>query len=103
MGRKLRFEWDVPEKLFDDRFREEDFVEQVKQDAVVRLFAHGRISSGYAAFLLGMKRRDFLELLQQRGIPCGRYTEEDWEKELQSLRAVEGEFWKEPRQKGEKD
>ena len=40
-----------------------------KEDAVVKLFEVGRISSGYAASLLGMTRRDFLEFLQKRGVP----------------------------------
>jgi predicted HTH domain antitoxin len=90
MARKLRFEWDVPETLFDEGFPEEAFVQQVKQDAVIRLFAQGRISSGYAAALLGLKRRDFLEFLQRQGLPLAQYTEADWAEERQSLREVEG-------------
>lgn len=87
MPRKLQFEWDVPDQLFDDGFPEEVFLEQVKQDAVVRLFQQARISSGYAASLLGMTRRDFLELLQGLGLPFVQYAEEEWEKEQQSLRS----------------
>ena len=34
MLRKLRFEWDVPDTLFDDTFREEAFLEQIKQDSM---------------------------------------------------------------------
>jgi len=90
MSKKLRFEWDVPDTLFDDGFPEAAFLEQVKQDAVVRLFVQGRISSGYAASLLGMRRRDFLEFLQRQGIPFAQYTQADWEEERQSLREVEG-------------
>jgi len=95
MPRKLQFEWDVPDQLFDDQFPEEVFLDQVKQDAVVRLFQQGRISSGYAASLLGMKRRDFLELLQGLGLPFAQYTEEEWKREQQSLREVEGKLLKE--------
>lgn len=80
-----RFEWDVPDELFDERFREEEFLRQLKEDAVVKLFKAGRVSSGYAASLLGMTRRDFLELLQKRGVPFVRYTEEDLEKELRPI------------------
>lgn len=64
-----RFEWDVPDELFDERFREEEFLRQLKEDAVVKLFEAGRVSSGYAASLLGMTQRDFLELLQKHGVP----------------------------------
>jgi predicted HTH domain antitoxin len=72
MPRKLRFGWEVPEELFDGQFREEESVRQLKEDAIVRLFDQGRISSGYAASLLGMTRRDFFELLQKRGVPFVR-------------------------------
>lgn len=92
MPRKLRFEWEVPEELFDERFREEEFLQQLKEDAVVKLFEAGRVSSGYAASLLGMTRRDFLELLQKRGVPFARYTLEDWEEEQRTLREVEGKL-----------
>jgi predicted HTH domain antitoxin len=47
-------------------------VRQLKEDAIVRLFDQDRISSGYAASLLGMTRRDFFELLQKRGVPFVR-------------------------------
>lgn len=66
MSRTLRFEWNVPDELFDERFREEEFLTQLKEDAVIKLFTAGRLSSGYAASLLGMTRRDFLERLQGR-------------------------------------
>ena len=97
MSRKLRFEWDVPDTLFDDVFPEEAFLKQIKQDAVVRLFVQGRISSGYAASLLGLRRRDFLEFLQHQGVPFAQYTEADWEEEQQSLREVEGKRLQEQR------
>jgi predicted HTH domain antitoxin len=94
MARKLRFEWEVPDELFDEQFREEAFLRQLKEDAVVRLFDRGRISSGYGASLLGMTRRDFLELLQKRGVPFVRYTQEDLRKDLQTMQEVEGELRK---------
>jgi predicted HTH domain antitoxin len=101
--RKLRFEWDVPDTLFDDMFREEAFLEQIKQDAMVRLLERDRISSGYAASLLGMTKRNFLELLQRYGVPFAQYTEEDWEEEQQSLRELEEKMLGERRKKEWKD
>ncbi|MBI3330062.1 MAG: UPF0175 family protein [Nitrospinae bacterium] len=62
MPRTLRFEWEVPDELFNEQFREEDFLQHLKEGAIVQLFSQGRISSGYAAPLLEMTRRDFLEL-----------------------------------------
>ena len=49
MARTLRFEWEVPETVFDDQFPEETFLTQLKADAVCKLFTAGRLSSGYAA------------------------------------------------------
>jgi len=69
MGRKLRFEWDLPDELFDERFREEQLLARVKEDAVVRLFEEGRLSTAYGAALLGVTRREFLELLDRRKVP----------------------------------
>ena len=85
MPRTLRFEWEVPDALFDEHFREEDFLQQLKEAAVVRLFSQGRISTGYAASLLGMTRRDCLELLQQQGVSFIHYTTEDFETDLRTI------------------
>jgi hypothetical protein len=51
----------------------------------MKLFTTGRLSSGYAASLLGITRRDFLERLQKQGLPCVQYTEEDLAKDLETL------------------
>lgn len=69
MPRTLRFKGEVPDELFDERFREEDFLQGLKEEAVVKLFQAGRITSGSEAQLLGIARRDFLELLYRRGVP----------------------------------
>lgn len=100
MLRTLRFEWEVPDGLFDEEFREEDFLKQLKEEGVIKLFAAGRISSGYAASLLGMTRRDFLDLLQKHGVPFAGYSEEDWEEEQRTLREIEAKFLGEQRGKG---
>lgn len=95
MPRKLRFEWDIPDQLFDEQFREEEFLKHLQEEAVIKLFEAGRISSGYAASLLGMTRRHFLDLLQKRGVPFVRYTEEDLEKDLRTIQEVEGKLLRE--------
>lgn len=61
----------------------------------------GSSASGYAASLLGMTRREFLELLQKRGVPFVRYPEEDLEKDLQTIQEVEGKLLGEQRRKGD--
>jgi predicted HTH domain antitoxin len=91
MPRTLRFEWEGPDEVFDDRFREEEFLTQLKQEAVLKLFTAGRLSSGYAASLLGMTRRDFFSLLQQQGLPLVQYTDEDLMQDLEALRLFESQ------------
>jgi predicted HTH domain antitoxin len=87
MTRKLHFEWDIPEEVFDERFREEEFLTQLKADAVIKLFTAGRLSSGYAAALLGMTRRDFLVLLQQQGVPFVQYTDTELAGDLHTIQS----------------
>ena len=92
MTRLLRFEWEVPETVFDDQFQEEAFLAQLKVDAVCKLFTAGRLSSGYAAALLGITRRAFFDLLQQHALPVAHYTEDDVAQDLQTLR-MRGASW----------
>jgi predicted HTH domain antitoxin len=88
MARTLRFEWEVPETVFDDQFPEETFLRQLKVDAVCKLFTAGRLSSGYAASLLGITRRAFFDLLQQHHLPVVQYTEDDFAQDLQTLHTL---------------
>ena len=53
-----------------------------------KLFTAGRLSSGYAASLLGITRRAFLDLLQQHHLPVIQYTEDDLAQDLQTLRTL---------------
>ena len=88
MARTLRFEWEVPDAVFDDQFQEETFLTQLKVDAVCKLFTAGRLSSGYAASLLGITRRAFFDLLQHHHLPVIQYTEDDFAQDLQTLRTL---------------
>jgi predicted HTH domain antitoxin len=88
MARTLRFEWEVPDTVFDDQFQEEAFLTQLKMDAVCKLFTAGRLSSGYAASLLGITRQAFFDLLQQYHLPVVHYTEDDFAQDLQTLRTL---------------
>ena len=88
MPRKLYFEYEVPDEVFDESFSEVAFLQQLKEDAIIKLFAAGRLASGYAASLLGITRRDFLELIAQQDIPFIEYTETDLAADLQTLEAL---------------
>lgn len=84
VARKLHFEWDLPEEVFDDRFREEELVAWVKEDAVVRLFQEGRLSTAYGAALLGVTRRQFFELLERLKVPYLALSEEEFAREAEA-------------------
>lgn len=89
MSRKLHFEWEMPDEVFDECFPETAFLQQLKEGAIIKLFRAGRLASGYAASLLGVTRRDFLDLLKQQGIPLVEYTEADLAADLQTLNTLE--------------
>jgi predicted HTH domain antitoxin len=89
MSRKLHFEYEVPDEVFDESFSEAAFLQQIKEDAIIKLFTAGRLASGYAASLLGITRRDFLDLITRQGIPLVEYTETDLAADLQTLHTLE--------------
>ncbi len=60
----------------------------VTRYAVLGLYQAGRISSGKGAELLGVSKRDFLDLLTADGIPYFHYTPEELEDEARSVATV---------------
>lgn len=66
--------------------------EQIRRDVpvllVLKRFRQGDISSGKAASLLNMSRRDFLELLASEGIPVYDPTDADLEREIEAARRL---------------
>ena len=88
MARKLRFEWDLPDEVFDEQFGEEQLLARVKEDAVLRLFQEGRVSTSYGAALLGLTRREFFELLARREVPYLTLSEEEFAHEAEAARQL---------------
>lgn len=66
--------------------------EQIRRDVpvllVLKRFRHGDISSGKAASLLNMSRRDFLDLLASEGIPVYDPNDAELEKEVKTVRRL---------------
>jgi len=89
MSRWLRFECEVPNAVFDDAFPEDRFVQDLKEEAIIKLFRAERLSSGYAAKLLGITRRDFFDRLEQYGVALATYGEGDLAADLETLRRLE--------------
>ena len=61
----------------------------LKEEAIIKLFRAERLSSGYAAKLLGLTRRDFFERLEQQGVALTAYTEADLTADLETLHRLE--------------
>jgi predicted HTH domain antitoxin len=84
MSATLHFDWDLPEGALQEPFSQ-DFVHTIKREATLQLFADGKISSGYAAKMLGISRRSFLDLAGERHIPITSYEPGDLDAETASL------------------
>lgn len=69
MNVNIAFDWTLPQEVFGQDFREDDFQTHVRQIVAISLFKEGRVSSGLAAEMLGIYRREFLELLYVKAIP----------------------------------
>lgn len=84
----LEFPVEFPEKDLKD----EEVLKKGKEAIVLELFRRGKISSGYAADLLGLCLADFIDLLKQKGIPFAHYTKEDIKKDLEAITQYEKEI-----------
>lgn len=60
-------------------------VQAIKEFSVLGLYLERRISSGKAAELLGMGKREFISLLARKGIPYFDYTDEELEEEFRTF------------------
>lgn len=89
MARVLRFECEIPDAVFDEAFPEDRFVQTLKEEAIIKLFRAERLSSGYAAKLLGLTRRDFFGRLAQHGVALATYTEADLVADLEMLHRLD--------------
>lgn len=59
--------------------------EAIKEFSVLGLYLERRISSGKAAELLGMRKREFIRLLARKAIPYFDYTGEELEEEFRTF------------------
>ena len=81
----LEFPVEFPEEELEDV----DLINQGKEAIVLGLFQKGRVSSGYAADLLGLSLVDFMELLKRKAIPFAHYTNKDLKKDVEGLKQYE--------------
>jgi hypothetical protein len=64
---KLAFELDLPEGAVDDSTQAE-LVRTIKEQTVLKLYSDDRVTTGEAAEMLGLRRLQFLDLLQTSGV-----------------------------------
>jgi predicted HTH domain antitoxin len=64
---------------------EAEIIQHAKEDIVLRLFEEHCITSSLAARLLGVNRRQWIALLQQRGIALLDYSYDDLQEDMRVL------------------
>jgi len=84
---KVEYPADVRVTLRDSK---EEFAQELKMLAAVKLYELGRISSGKAAALAGMDRTTFLLSLGQYRVPVFNYTTAEVEREVEEAKARAG-------------
>jgi predicted HTH domain antitoxin len=64
---KLEIELEVPDGACD-KAAEAELIRAVKEQAALKLYADGRVTTGEAAEMLGLTRLQFLDLLSRTGV-----------------------------------
>jgi predicted HTH domain antitoxin len=75
----------VPQLL---KMSDDEFADELRFLAAVKLYELGRLSSGKAAELAGMTRVDFLESLARVGVPAINLRDEEVEQEIRAAREL---------------
>lgn len=75
----------VPQLL---KMSDDEFADELRFLAAVKLYELGRLSSGKAAELAGMTRVDFLESLARVGMPAINLRDEEVELEIIAAREL---------------
>jgi predicted HTH domain antitoxin len=78
---KLEIEIDVGDEAVDKRQLEA----HLRKEAIISLFAQGKMPAGRANRALGLTRLQFMDLLQQRGIPIVDYTIDDFDSDMKTV------------------
>lgn len=93
---KLEIEVDVSDESVDKKQLEE----HLRKEAILSLFASGKMPAGRATRALGLTRLQFMDLLKQRAIPIVDYTIDDFEQDLKAVDKLWPEIEKNVRESG---
>lgn len=85
---KFTVEIEVPEALSALGFGPEEIRREVPLLLVLKKFREGAISTGKAAEVLSMSRRDFLDLLAREGIPWSDPSDEQLAEEFKTVQRL---------------
>jgi predicted HTH domain antitoxin len=80
---------EIPEEVRELGFTDEEIREHVPTLLVLKRFREGLISSGRAARILGISRRDFLDVLAREGIPLYDPPDEELHDELATAKKLQ--------------
>ena len=80
----------VPEALRDLDYNEEEVRREVPVLLVLKRFRQGALSSGKGADLLGLSRREFLDLLTSEGVPVYDPTDQELADEWKEVKGLQG-------------
>jgi len=78
----------VPEAVRELGFSDEEICREVPVLLVLKRFRQGTISSSKGARILGLSRREFLELLSREGIPVYDPSDEALADELKTVQEL---------------
>ena len=80
----------IPETLRELGYSAEEICREVPTLLVLKRFRQGLISSGKAAKILGLSRRDFLDLLAKEGVAIYDPSDSDLAAEFDTIQRLSG-------------
>jgi predicted HTH domain antitoxin len=81
-------EMQLPEALRELGFGDEEICREVPVLLVMKRFREGAMSSGKAARILGISRREFLDRLAREGIPVYDPMDKELTQELETIQSL---------------
>ncbi len=86
----FKVEVQIPEALRELGISNEDISREVPELLVLKRFRQGLLSSGKAAQVLGLSRRDFLDLLAKERLPVCDPGDQELADEIENVRVLPG-------------
>jgi predicted HTH domain antitoxin len=88
MSQTLTQSIEVPQLLVNAWKPKKTAQKKIVEAAVLELVREGQLSSGKAAEVLGMSRRDVLDLMSERGVPLANFSPQELARQIKDTRAL---------------